>query len=165
MAMQLKKRPLIIMGFGRIGREVTRQLLDCGKTIEKIGNASFSIIVLADSRAFIGDENGLSGAALAAALAKKESGKSLNEIAASMPIASLTDFFKTGVLMADTSASVETVSFLNKLIEKGGSLALANKLPLALAWNDSGILFNNPRVRYEATVGAGLPVIAALKDL
>jgi homoserine dehydrogenase len=163
--MQLKKKPLIITGLGRVGREVTRQLLDCRKTIEANSGAFFSILALADSRAVIGDENGLSEGVLVEALSKKESGLSLNELPGSMPLASLSGFIKPDVLLADTSASVGTAHFLADLVEKGGAVALANKLPLVLPWKESGVLFNNPQVRYEATVGAGLPVIAALKDL
>jgi homoserine dehydrogenase len=163
--MKTENVPLIVMGLGRVGREVVRQILDCGETIRRLGHASFSILALADSGAVFGSRIGLGEKMLLKLLAHKEAGLPLKELTGSCPLASLSDFFHPGVLLADTSASIETAPFLRQVLEKDGAVALANKLPLALPWEGASSFFSSPRVRYESTVGAGLPVIAALRDL
>ena len=50
-------------------------------------------------------------------------------------------------------------------LENGCSIVLANKKPVASQWEDVHWLFDHPNVRYEATVGAGLPVISTLRQL
>ena len=163
--MKTENVALIVMGLGRVGREVLRQLMAAGETIRRLGGATFSIIAVADSRALVGSRDGLDEGLLNKLLSHKESGLSLIDFPGSLPLASLPNFFEPGILAADTSASPETAPWLRMALEKGGAAALANKLPLALPWQEASIFFRDPKVRYEATVGAGLPVIAALRDL
>jgi homoserine dehydrogenase len=163
--MKTENIPLIVMGLGRVGREVIRQLMSCGETIRRLGGVSYSIIALSDSRAVVGSRDGLDENLLLKLLAHKESGLSLQDFPGTLPLASLSNFFDSGVLIADTSATAETTLYLRLALEIGSAVALANKLPLALSWQNSSAFFRNPKVRYESTVGAGLPVIAALRDL
>jgi homoserine dehydrogenase len=44
-------------------------------------------------------------------------------------------------------------------------IVLANKIPLVGPWAETRALLEHPRLRYEVTVGAGLPVIATLRYL
>ena len=44
-------------------------------------------------------------------------------------------------------------------------VVLANKIPLAADWNAARAFFEYPHLRYECTVGAGLPVIDTLHYL
>ncbi len=163
--MNTKTVPLIVMGLGRVGAEVVRQILACAESIRRFEGLSYAIIALADSRAVFGSQDGLDGADLSKLLAHKGSGFSLSDFPGSLPLSALPGFFASGVLVADTSASADTAPFLRLALEKGAAIALANKLPLALPWNESKGFFDNPKVRCESTVGAGLPVIAALRDL
>ena len=164
-AMKTENVPLVVIGLGRVGREVLRQILECGETIRRLARVSYSIIALADSSAVFGSQDGLDEGLLIKLLAHKESGLTLKEFPGSFPLASLSDFCYPGVLWTDTSASAEIAPFLRLALENGSAVALANKLPLALSGKDSAVFFRNPRVRYESTVGAGLPVIAALQNL
>lgn len=163
--MKTENVPLIVMGLGRVGREVLRQLMECAETIRRLGRVSYTITALADSRAVFGSSGGLDEGLMLKLLAHKESGLSLQDFPGSLPLASLSNFYGRGVLVADTSASAETAPYLRLALEKGGAAALANKLPLALPWVDASAFFHTPRVRYESSVGAALPVIAALKGL
>jgi homoserine dehydrogenase len=163
--MKTENVPLIVMGLGHIGSEIIRQLMTDGETIHRLGGPSYSIIALADSRAVVGNRDGLDEGFLLKLLAHKESGLSLQDFPGALPLSALPDFFDPGVLLADTSASAITAPYLRKALEKGCAAALANKLPLALAWQESSVFFRKMKVRYESTVGAGLPVIAALNDL
>jgi len=54
---------------------------------------------------------------------------------------------------------------LLRALEVGYSVALANKRPLAGPLDVAKTFFDTPRVRFEATVGAGLPVINTLRYL
>jgi homoserine dehydrogenase len=163
--MRNKNVSLIMIGFGRVGREVVRQLLKYRETISELNDVSFTIIALADSRAVVGSKDGLDDDALERALGYKEARLPLIEYPGSLPLASLPDFFNPDAVVADTSASAGTARFLDMALEKGGAVALANKIPLALPWKESKAFFRSPQVRYESTVGAGLPVIATLLDL
>ena len=163
--MKTKTVPLIVMGLGRVGREVLRQLMTDGETIRRLGGVSYSIIAVADSRAVVASRDGLDEALLHQLLAHKGEGLSLMDFPGALPLDHLPQFFAPGILTADTSASAETAPYLRMALEKGAAVALANKLPLALPWQESSVFFSDPKVRYESTVGAGLPVIASLRDL
>jgi homoserine dehydrogenase len=163
--MKIKTASLILLGFGRVGRALLKQLLDNQDAIRKQCNVFFSIAAVADSRAVVGSRAGLSVEVLNQVLLHKEGGLPLSDFPGSAPLMVLPDFFASSVLLADTSASIETAPLLRLFIESGGGIALANKLPLAQPWQEACIFFNNPHVRYEATVGAGLPVIASLISL
>ena len=163
--MKTENVPLIVMGLGRVGREVLRQLMTDGETIRRLGGVSYSIIAVADSRAIVANRDGLDDALLHQLLAHKGEGLSLMDFPGALPLDHLPQFFARGTLTADTSAAAGTAPYLRAALEKGGAVALANKLPLALPWQDSSVFFQDPKVRYESTVGAGLPVIATLRDL
>ena len=57
--MKTENVPLIVMGLGRVGREVLRQLMTDGETILRLGGVSYSIIAVADSRAVVASRDGL----------------------------------------------------------------------------------------------------------
>jgi homoserine dehydrogenase len=75
------------------------------------------------------------------------------------------------VVVVDTGAGDEVAPLLAAALQQGAGVVLANKAPLALPWDDDAgsVLWNHagPRghLRYEATCGAGLPVIATLRTL
>lgn len=156
---------LILLGLGRVGGELIKQLIANRTTIQEKTNVLFNVTALADSQAVVGSQSGLSENNLSQVLAHKSGGMPLSEFPGSLPLAALNGFIEPSVLLADTSASPANMTLLESVIRIGGGIALANKLPLAQPWQDASRLFNNSRVRYEATVGAGLPVIAALRSL
>ncbi|XP_031493863.1 uncharacterized protein LOC116259965 isoform X2 [Nymphaea colorata] len=72
----------------------------------------------------------------------------------------------TGLAFVDCSASSETVGLLNQVIELGCCVVLANKKPLTSDMEVYDKLVSHPRrIRYESTVGAGLPVITSLNRI
>ena len=74
-------------------------------------------------------------------------------------------------VVMDAAAGDETATFDAIAIDQGAGVVLSNKAPLALPLNDprSKMLWSQAhsvgRLRYEATVGAGLPVISTLHTL
>lgn len=74
------------------------------------------------------------------------------------------------IVAMDAAAGQATATFDNIALDLGGAVVLSNKAPLAMPsgssgdrlWAEAGL---GGRVRYEATVGAGLPVISTLRTL
>ncbi|MCK4683174.1 homoserine dehydrogenase, partial [Candidatus Bipolaricaulota bacterium] len=74
-------------------------------------------------------------------------------------------YLQPGTLLIDATASAKTVSLLKEALAARCGIVLANKLPLAGPWAEAESLFAHPLLRYEATVGAGLPIISTLRTL
>ncbi|GMP35643.1 hypothetical protein CsSME_00008007 [Camellia sinensis var. sinensis] len=69
----------------------------------------------------------------------------------------------TGLAFIDCSASSEPIGVLNRMVDLGCCVVMANKKPLTSSMEDYDKLLAYPRrIRHESTVGAGLPVIASL---
>ncbi|KAH0465273.1 hypothetical protein IEQ34_005376 [Dendrobium chrysotoxum] len=69
----------------------------------------------------------------------------------------------TGLVLADCSASSETLELLKQGIDLGCCIVLANKKPLTSKIEEFDKLTSDFRhIRFESTVGAGLPVIASI---
>ena len=68
-------------------------------------------------------------------------------------------------VIADCSASDDSYKVLIEALNKGFGVALANKKPLTGTPAVFKEITSNPRARWEATVGAGLPVICTTKRL
>ncbi|KAG1365557.1 hypothetical protein COCNU_12G005570 [Cocos nucifera] len=74
----------------------------------------------------------------------------------------------TGLAVVDCSASSETVNILKQAVGLGCCVVLANKKPLTcgilhlLQEAYEKLISNFRRIRFESTVGAGLPVIASV---
>jgi homoserine dehydrogenase len=75
------------------------------------------------------------------------------------------------VIVMDASAGVGATDLLVDALGVGGGVVLSNKAPLALPTSDArtAALWSQAgptgRLRYEATCGAGLPVISTLRSL
>lgn len=75
------------------------------------------------------------------------------------------------VVVLDAAAGPETAAASAAALETGGAAVLCNKAPLALNTDDpvGATLWTHAgpggRLRYEATCGAGLPVISTLRSL
>ncbi len=77
----------------------------------------------------------------------------------------LGDVLQPGTILVDVTASPKMEPTLWAALDAGCGLVLANKIPLARPWAKAKPFFEHPHLRYEATVGAGLPVIATLHYL
>ncbi|XP_022898958.1 uncharacterized protein LOC111412313 [Olea europaea var. sylvestris] len=72
----------------------------------------------------------------------------------------------TGVALVDCSASSETIGVLSQAVDLGCCVVLANKKSLTSSLEYYDKLVSQPRrIRYESTVGAGLPVIASINRM
>jgi homoserine dehydrogenase len=74
-------------------------------------------------------------------------------------------------VLVDATAADGMIELYVRALARGIHIVTANKKPLAAPWAERQRLFDpslrtrGARLRYEATVGAGLPVIETLKDL
>jgi homoserine dehydrogenase len=157
--------PVVLLGLGNVGRALLRQIMEIGPTLARRANLSLVPISLADSQALLLDRDGLPGESLEAALEAKAAGRSLSSLPGRCPLSDLEGAFAPGVAVVDLTTSADMVGTLQAALNAGASIVLANKRPLCGSWADSRFLFGGARVRYEATVGAGLPVVAALRAL
>lgn len=69
------------------------------------------------------------------------------------------------LILVDVTAEDGLEPALNRALDLGYSVALANKKAFAGPWATAQRYFNNPRIRHESTVGGGQPVIATLRYL
>lgn len=70
-------------------------------------------------------------------------------------------------ILIDTTAIDSTLPLMKDALRRGGAVAMSNKKPLTgtqTDWDELHAL-GGPRLFYETTVGAGLPVISTLKSL
>ena len=68
-------------------------------------------------------------------------------------------------IVIDVTASESTLPLLCQAAESGCGIVLANKRPLCAEQSTWHVLTEAGNARYEATVGAGLPVISTLQYL
>ena len=149
-----KTTNIILLGLGKVGRELVQQVLSSGL------NLHFS--ALADSSAFISGSP-LTSKIIETALQTKAAGLSLNTLPGSSPLSDLAAHFQKDTLVVDTSAARNLD--LSAALAAGCKLVYANKNALSAPWSQAAGLYGKAQVAYEATVGAGLPVIQTLRSL
>ncbi|XP_024956378.2 uncharacterized protein LOC102618930 isoform X2 [Citrus sinensis] len=181
----LTKTPLVLMGCGEVGRQLLQHIVSCRSLHANLGvhlrvvgvSDSKSLVVASDVFTKEFNDNLLSeicrlkaghsslstliggfGGECQVFLDSDLRGK-LSEIASLLGIS-------TGLAFVDCSASSETVEILTQAVDLGCCIVLANKKPLTSTMEDYDKLVSRPRcIRYESTVGAGLPVIASLNRI
>jgi homoserine dehydrogenase len=168
----MKKVPIILFGLGGVGRALLRQIIEKGERIKQRNDLWLEIIALLDSSGGIWSPNGLDERTLRRALAAKSEGLSLHDLPTGRAkiddAALVTRVAVAGVKQAvvvDVTADPNLQGALLAARRHGYGLVLANKHPLAAAQKTFRRLVEGGRIRYEATVGAGLPVIATLQYL
>jgi homoserine dehydrogenase len=149
-----KPTNIILLGPGKVGRELVRQI--------QANELNLHFSALADSSAFISG-NPLYKDQIESALETKSAGLSLSSLSQSRPLTELSAFYKQDTIVVDTSASRDLD--LTPALATGCKLVYANKNALSAPWSQAAGLYGKAQVVYEATVGAGLPVIQTLRSL
>ncbi|MEP6779907.1 MAG: bifunctional aspartate kinase/homoserine dehydrogenase I [Gemmatimonadaceae bacterium] len=154
---------VVLLGFGQIGRELVRMLPRA-----KV-KAHLNVVALIDRSGFVFDAKGISARRLNAHATAKASGKALASHAAGQAasavtaVASIQKHALSRPIIVDLTAD-ETLPALELAVGGGMDLVLANKRPLTASRSAVEQLRaiatrNSARIRQEATVGAGLPVM------
>ncbi len=159
---------VVLLGFGRVGRALADQIASLR------GPRRVRIVGLLDRSGYVFDAKGLSRTRLLKLAQDKDSGKLLATLGGTRATASEALVFMAGhavsrPIVVDVT-SEETADLLQTVAEQGFDIVLANKKPLAGPWDQYRALFDasaraGRRLRYEATVGAGLPVIDTFRKL
>lgn len=167
-----RRIPLIIAGVGNVGRTFLAQLAQTHDTLAHRYGVALSPVALADSRSALCDVDGLPPVTLHAAADLKAAGRSLVEATGAQPGLAALDLVEWAAragleraIVVDTTAADGMETALHRALALGYSVALANKRPLAGPWEGAQEFFASSRVCFEATVGAGLPVINTLRYL
>jgi len=160
---------VVILGYGRIGRELAQQLDSV------TGRRRVRVVAMIDRSGYVLDTDGLSGPRLATLARCKVSGISLADApsgvraTASEALVAIRGITLSRPILVDLTAS-DTRAELEDAISAGMDLVLANKRPLAdLRGATRGLArhaaLHGRRILYEATVGAGLPLLDTISKL
>jgi aspartokinase/homoserine dehydrogenase 1 len=158
-----QRTDVVLLGFGRVGRELADQIASPNN-----GQPLVRVVGLLDRSGYIFEPRGLSRKRLLDLTQKKDEGALLSALGGRSATAAeaLTTMAAHAVsrpIIVDVT-SEETGDLLRTAIGHGFNVVLANKKPLAGSWASYAALVTHSadgaiRVKYEATVGAGLPII------
>jgi aspartokinase/homoserine dehydrogenase 1 len=158
---------VVLLGFGRVGRALADQ-------IASARDSELRLVGLLDRSGYVFDPKGLSRRRLLRLAEGKDRGallSSLGGVAAGAD-AALSEIASHAVsrpVLVDVTAE-ETGDLLRSALRHGFDLVLANKKPLAgsaasYARLQDAAVAAGRRLRFEATVGAGLPILDTHRKL
>jgi homoserine dehydrogenase len=157
--------PIIFLGLGNVGGTLLRQVLRHSDAVTERTGLRLVPIAVADVSGVLLDSDGLPEGALQAALQATARGDLLKSLSDVQPLEEVGKALRPGAILADLTASPKTEPTLQAALDAGCGVVLANKIPLAGEWSKAQSLLEHPNLRYECTVGAGLPVIDTLHYL
>jgi homoserine dehydrogenase len=161
----------MILGAGRIARALVRQLLAREVYLRQRYDLALPVAAVASSRYLAAGSPYLGAEALVQiAGAGLESGEAAPPDRRAQQMDYLTDLARSSphrAIVVDLTASDGMAPVLLTALDAGVDVAVANKKPLCEAYDAFARLTAHPRGRiaYEATVGAGLPIIHTLRPL
>ncbi len=167
-ARALRRTDVVLLGFGRVGRALADQIaaLEDDRQVRIVG--------LLDRSGYVFDTRGLSRRRLLHLAREKDGGGLLADLGGTRANAAtalhlMASHAVSRPVVVDVT-SEETSDLLLTAVRSGFHLVLANKKPLATSWEAYSRLFESARgsgrhVRFEATVGAGLPIIDTFNKL
>lgn len=144
---------IVQLGAGNVGRELI-----------KIGNQKLKFISVSDISGTISDENCLSENQLDEIIKMHEENKKIREMKGSKSNEIIKELINGRCILVDVTASDDTTDLLLKAKENSCFVVLANKKPLCKDYKIYKKLADGGTY-YEATVGAGLPIIKTIKYL
>ncbi|MHB0875613.1 MAG: homoserine dehydrogenase [Anaerolineae bacterium] len=159
----MHKISVVQLGVGGVGSPLLRQYLSLPADVRD----RMPVVALADTSAIIADESGLSGDALLEALEAKKARRRLSSLAGAVDTSALPALLASLAgrgIVVDATAADATAPILAAAVQAGCGVVLANKRPLAASM-DQWRTMHRGSLRYEATVGAGLPVLGTLAYL
>ena len=172
-----RESKLTLLGFGQIGRELAAQLIAQDKHLRQELGLDVKVIALADRSGIRIEEKGFTAAALQKLARQKASGTRLFDRDSPLTLAELQKMMAGELwllpshrpIMVDLTSD-ETAPLIQEALEHGFHVVLANKKPLAVSQIEFDRLIQTAKerglaLRYEATAGAGLPVLDTIAKL
>ncbi|MBC7659846.1 MAG: bifunctional aspartate kinase/homoserine dehydrogenase I [Chitinophagaceae bacterium] len=163
-----------IYGFGQIGQTLVKQLQEQKDYLEQRLKLHCPIIGLVDRSGIVVAEKGFTLLEQQAYLITKSSRKKLRDDESLQKVSEQMDELLwhgpwDRRIFIDLTA-IESAPMIRKALSSGFHVVLANKKPLAIPYADYKELFkiaadHGVQLRYEATVGAGLPVLDTIEKL
>ncbi len=157
---------LLQYGLGKVGRALVGLVLAHGQRLD------IRYVALADSSGLVWAPEGLSDEALRGLLAAKERGEGLARQPLGRDYGQVSSIHEAAELkgpavLIDCTASTQMTLLWIEGRRRGIHVVLANKLPLVGSLADYQALTGPAAgaLRYEVTVGAGLPVIRTLEGM
>lgn len=172
-----RESKLTLLGFGQIGRELAAQLRVQEKHLRQELGLDIKVIALADRSGIRVEEKGFSAAALQKLAKQKASGTRLFDRDSPLTLAQLQQMMSEELWLLPSHRPIlvdltsdETAPLIQEALEHGFHIVLANKKPLAVSQIEFDRLMQTARdrglsLRYEATAGAGLPVLDTIAKL
>lgn len=176
----MKRISLIQIGFGTVGGALIEQVLDNQARWRREFELDISYVAVAGrDGAYVADAGQeLQADGLRSAVSRRRArapeGDARPAPAHKLePIESVVDRLagEGNTIVLDVAAGEETADVISNALAKEAGVVVSNKAPLALPWGDprSRTLWaqagSTGRLRYEASCGAGLPVISTLRNL
>jgi len=160
---------LLVLGHGVVGAQLLAQVHQQGGPLRERHGIHLKVVGVADSRRAVFDEQGLDPGRWQARLAAVPEAPRSDLAASFMPLLDRLRRLPVPVLV-DCSAADGMDRVYAEAFARGIHVVTANKKPLTIATGPNGQLREAAAAapaayRYETTVGASLPVIAALADL
>lgn len=168
---------VMLLGYGQIGRTLAGMLgkRQNGKRKSGNGEPAVRVVGIVDRSGFVFDAKGLGAKRLAELVAWKEKGRPFDKAPGGQacgPIEAVGFFARHALarpVLVDVTAD-ETGPVLLAALKAGMDLVLANKRPLSGPQAERDLLLSTAeahgrRIRVEATVGAGLPILDTYRKL
>jgi aspartokinase/homoserine dehydrogenase 1 len=159
---------VVLLGFGRVGRALADQIAAPN------GGPAVRVVGLLDRSGYVFDARGISRRRLLALTREKDAGALLASLggqpaAAAEALTLMSRHAVSRPVIVDVTSD-DTSDVLRAALGHGFDVVLANKKPLAGSWRSYADLLEattagGRRLRYEATVGAGLPIIDTFDKL
>lgn len=164
--MTIREISIIQIGMGGVGRALVQQVLNQHQALTDRYGISLNYLALLDSSGALAPGKPLSYDTVAAALTAKQAGQKLASLDGGQPVDNWCDLLPANpCIVVDVTAADGTTEGLVTATAANHRVVLANKRPLTGKLEFFEALTRQGNTRYEATVGAGLPVISALWNL
>lgn len=172
-----RESKLTLLGFGQIGRALVAQLIAQEKLLRRELGIDLKVVAIADRSGIKIEEHGFAAPGLQRLARHKAAGGKLFDRESPLTLKQLQTMMREELwllpsyrpILVDLT-SEETAPLLQEALEHGFHVVTANKKPLAVPQIEYDRLMETARerglsVRYEATAGAGLPVLDTLAKL
>lgn len=172
-----RESKLTLLGFGQIGRALASQLVSQEKHLRQELGADIKVIAIADRSGVKIEEKGFTPKSLQSMARKKAAGGRLFDRSSPLTLKQLQVMMREELWLLPSHrpilvdlTSEETAPLIQEALERGFHVVLANKKPLAVPQIEFDRMMQTARerglsLRYEATAGAGLPVLDTLAKL
>ena len=171
------KVSLAILGFGQIGTTLASQIISQRDYIKRHIQAECRVVSVTDTSGTVTDKNGFSDQLLLEYIEGKNAGRKLQGDHPTQTMPQVASGFREnlwnlpfarGVFIDCTAA--DTAPLVREALQEGMHVVLANKKPLAVDYKEYEQLFDIAAkkglcIKYEATVGAGLPILDSIEKL